>query len=250
MKLLFLGLFPILFSCKSTLNSDELSSGSTLNFGSDIGHCQLEQTSGLCKLNPSDLLPTQLSVGKHEIGVKINDFKNLKSRVEKQEFIIKNPAKVVIGPLGKYYIIDKHHQTYALIKNKVPLVVVEIKKNLKDSPEQEFWEWMFHEKYIYPYDNHGKGPFEIAEFLRRVAGKKITDLDDDPYRSLAGAAAIKGAYVKSEVPFMDFVWANFFRDEIKIGDSEEGFEHAVDEAVALAHSEKARKLNLPGFVDH
>ena len=248
MKMILLVLLPTLFSGKSTSSSDELTSRTNLNFGPDIKHCHIEQSSGLCQLNPNELWPTQLSVGKHEIEVKINDFRNLKTKKEKEDFIIKNPAKVVIGPEGKYYIIDKHHQSYALIKNKVPLVFVEIKSNQLDSSEVEFWKWMFSQKYIYPYDNKGVGPFDIPTFLKKISSKKITDLDDDHYRSLAGAAALKGAYAKNDVPFMDFAWANFFREHIKIGSGEEGFERAVEEAVLLAHSNKAKELNLPGFI--
>lgn len=47
---------------------------------------------------------------------------------------------------------------------------------------------------------------------------------------------------------MDFEWAYFFRDEIEMGPGEKGFEKALEEALALSQSEKARARNLPGCV--
>ena len=245
--LLSIILWPFL-GCKTELNqeSSPLSIDVATSF-SEFSFCNPSLAKGLCKIDTSFLWPTQLAVGKHEIKTKIKDFRNLASKGDKEEFILKNPAKVVIGPHNRFYIVDKHHQTFALLENKVPLVMAEIKLNLGALSEQDFWQKMLDEKLIYPFDKDGNGPLSVPRFLDEIRGKKITDLSDDPYRSLAGAAALKGAYKKNEVPFMDFEWANFFRGEINIRPGDEG-RKAVEEAVSLAQSEKARLRNLPGFI--
>jgi hypothetical protein len=83
----------------------------------------------------------------------------------------------------------------------------------------------------------------------------VRGLTDDPYRSLAGAVREAKAFDKSNKPFAEFLWANFFRGlgpdgtrqrpPIHIGPGAEGFRRAVEEGKLWAHLPQAS--HLPGY---
>jgi Putative ParB-like nuclease len=45
--------------------------------------------------------------------------------------------------------------------------------------------------------------------------KAVTDLVDDPFRSLAGELRLAGGYAKDTTPFSEFLWADFVRRRMK-----------------------------------
>ena len=96
----------------------------------------------------------------------------------------------------------------------------------------------------------------------------IKDLAFDPYRSLAWIVREQHGYLKNNVPFSEFKWANFFRTRVLLDQdilagkhtfdnfafevdehgrlelTDEGRE-VIDEAMFLGSSDEAR--GLPGF---
>jgi hypothetical protein len=74
----------------------------------------------------------------------------------------------------------------------------------------------------------------------------LADLQDDKYRSLAWAVLEAGGYQKSDVPFQEFMWGNYFRQHLIFENSEEGFRQAVIEALPLCQSPQASQL--PGYI--
>jgi hypothetical protein len=68
---------------------------------------------------------------------------------------------------------------------------------------------------------------------------------DDPYRSLAGYVRDAGAYEKTPTAFAEFLWADFFRPRILVGNTRPEFHQSVDSAVKLATSSEA--AHLPGY---
>jgi hypothetical protein len=73
----------------------------------------------------------------------------------------------------------------------------------------------------------------------------VTDLIDDPYRSLAGELRRAGGFAKDTTPFSEFLWANFLRQRIKRKLIERDFDRAMERALALAKSTDAGYL--PGW---
>jgi hypothetical protein len=53
-------------------------------------------------------------------------------------------------------------------------------------------------------------------------------------------------YKQVEAPYLEFLWANFFRSRIKIEPGKEGWERAVAVAMRICHSPEAREL--PGYM--
>jgi hypothetical protein len=75
--------------------------------------------------------------------------------------------------------------------------------------------------------------------------RKVTELTDDPYRSLAWAVRNRGGFQKTTASFSEFQWANFFRKRIEIGPKAKDFEKAVQAALKISHTAEAK--NLPGY---
>jgi hypothetical protein len=75
--------------------------------------------------------------------------------------------------------------------------------------------------------------------------KSVSDLADDPFRSLAGELRRAGGYSKETTPFSEFLWADFLRRHIKRKLVNDDFARSVKEARQLAKSNEANYL--PGW---
>ena len=192
-----------------------------------------------CIASISDLHPTQISVGMIEVKEKEKKIAKM-SKSDIESFEEENPEPTVVGPKGKLYIIDHHHLGRALWDQHIESTHCKIMGNFSNLSDSDFWKKMNANKWVYTYDENGKGPLPISSLPSTVA-----DLKDDPYRSLAGAVRQNGGYNKTTAPFAEFLWANFFRTRIKVGHSDKDFDKAVDDATKLAHSKDAK--NLPGY---
>jgi hypothetical protein len=73
----------------------------------------------------------------------------------------------------------------------------------------------------------------------------VSDLEDDPFRSLAGEIRRVGGFAKDTTPFSEFLWADFFRHRIKRKLVKKQFRSAVRTAFKLAKSQDAHYL--PGW---
>ena len=95
-----------------------------------------------------------------------------------------------------------------------------------------------------PYDAKGRRQAYTA------MPQKLSQLSDDPYRSLAGQVRKAGGYAKDTTPFAEFVWADFFRPlltrkQLQLNDNGVIDPMVLTEALAMAHSTAARCL--PGW---
>jgi hypothetical protein len=93
--------------------------------------------------------------------------------------------------------------------------------------------------WTHPYD--GKGRRRDYADLPKTVG----DMEDDPYRSLAGQLRNVGGFAKDSTPFSEFVWADFLRRRIKPKDVRKDFSEALQIALDFAKSEDASYL--PGW---
>jgi hypothetical protein len=109
-----------------------------------------------------------------------------------------------------------------------------------DMVEREaFWGVMDNKRWVYPYDAKG----ERRHF--RDIPKSITDLKDDPFRSLAGELRRAGGFAKDTTPFSEFLWADFLRRKISNKVVKTNFEKAMEMSLAAARSKDA--IYLPGW---
>lgn len=210
--------------------------------------------------NLEDMRPTQASVGLQEVEAKEWEILNIE-KGHLKDWLAKHPIPAVLSPDNKMYLIDHHHLGLALWrlaerfsdehshakKGDNPYleccftIVKDFSKT--DLTHEEFFQSMESINMLHPYDENGKkiSPGKIP--------RHIADLKDDPYRSLAGFVRKAGGFQKSDAPFTEFKWADFFRDKI----SEELIRKDVQGAIAKANiliKDDATCKALPGYVEN
>jgi hypothetical protein len=185
-----------------------------------------------------DLRPTQITVGMREVKAKRKAWREHPDR-KKANFLGTHMVPVVWGPKSAYYVTDHHHLSLALHQEGVKEVAVTVIADLRRLPADAFWIYLDNRGWLHPFDEHGRR--RSYEDIPR----KIWDLTDDPYRSLAGELRRSGGYSKETTPFSEFLWADFLRRRLKAKLLDEDFPQALVRALKLAKSPEADFL--PGW---
>lgn len=192
------------------------------------------------KIALSSLIPTQSSVGLHQVRLKAKQMRTMNASSRKQ-YLKERPVPVVVDRDGKYYLIDRHHLCSACLLIDVKQVTIVITADFSDTKsENDFWTRMQEHKYVLLQDSRGKA------ITPDLLPKTLTDLSNDPYRSLAGLVRGMGAIKKVDVPFSEFAWANFFRAHVDKNTVEKMLGSNLKAAIRLARSELAR--DIPGYI--
>jgi hypothetical protein len=183
------------------------------------------------------LRPTQITVGYREVEEKRSEWRKLGKKAGR--YLGGHMIPVVIGPKGRAYVTDHHHLSRALLDEGQRDVLVQPLMNLEDLSEDYFWRFLDRLGLVHPFDESGERRGYDA------IPKKIAKLRDDPFRSLAGAVRRAGGYAKDVKPFVEFVWADFFRQHFTARDVQRRWDQTLDEALDRAHHRDARFL--PGW---
>lgn len=180
----------------------------------------------------ADLRPTQLTVGYREVAAKRAEWDALSKRARKR-FLDGHVVPVVLGSGQRRYVVDHHHLARALADDGQDTILVGQLADFSVLAKPEFWLVMQHRRWAYPYDRNGeRQPFEAMP-------KAITQLVDDPWRSLAGALRDVGGYAKENEPFAEFLWADFLRRRLDPALLVRDFAAAIAAALNLAHTSTA-----------
>ena len=190
----------------------------------------------LCPVPIRSLRPTQLTVGLIEVEAKRASWRQDK---EKGKFLGRHMIPVVIGPKGRPYVTDHHHLARALLDEGQEEVLIQPIANLKHLSLEHFWRFLDNSGWLHPFDEHGE------RCAYKDIPKSIGRLKDDPFRSLAGAVRTAGGYAKETRPFVEFIWADYFRPTFRARDIRNHWHRTLDEAVALARHEDAHFM--PGW---
>jgi len=185
-----------------------------------------------------DLRPTQITVGMREVMAKRKRWREIGMK-KGGEFLGGHMIPVVLGPKRRHYVVDHHHLARALHDEGVKDVAVTVISNLSGLDRDAFWIVMDDRNWMHPFDADGR---------RRHYDdipKSVTELVDDPFRSLAGELRRAGGFAKDTTPFSEFLWADFFRRRLKRKLVEADFDRAVEKALQLAKSADANYL--PGW---
>jgi hypothetical protein len=146
---------------------------------------------------------------------------------------------VILGPKKRHYVIDHHHLARALHDEGVKEVAVTVIADLGKLDGDAFWTVMDNRSWMHPFDAKGRR----RDF--RAIPKSVTELVDDPFRSLAGELRRAGGFAKDTTPFSEFLWADFLRRRMKRKLVERDFARAVARALELGRSRDADYL--PGW---
>jgi len=184
------------------------------------------------------LRPTQMTVGMREVKEKRKRFREHKTK-KQGELLGKHMIPVVRGPDEHYYVVDHHHLARALHDEGIKDILVTLIGDLTMVGRDAFWGVMDNKRWVYPYDTKG----ERRHF--KDLPKSITDLKDDPYRSLAGELRRAGGFAKDTTPFSEFLWADFLRRHVPRKIVDEHFSKAMEKALELAKGNDS--IYLPGW---
>jgi hypothetical protein len=187
-----------------------------------------------------ELYPTQLALGLYEVDEKVAHLKKVSS-ADAERYIREHPVPIVLGPRGRRYLVDHHHLVRACWEVGIGEVVGELRGDLSELDMDRFWARLTELHWSHLYDQFGHGPHPYTNLPSTVRG-----LGDDPFRSLAWAVREAGGYTKSEEPFCEFQWANYFRKFLGTHPVVDDFEKALQEAMTLTKRPEAS--NLPGYV--
>lgn len=188
-----------------------------------------------------DIRPTQMTVGMGEVLRKRASWRDGAER-DKAEYLGRHMIPVVIGPKRRYHMIDHHHLARALYEEGTRHVLVLVKANLHHLSHSAFETYMDNRNWLHPYDAQGQ------RCAYSEMPKHIGKLADDPYRTLAGALREVGGYAKSDVPYAEFLWADFLRRKIARSMVKKALEEATAKALALARTMEASYL--PGWAGY
>jgi len=203
-----------------------------------------------CRCTVRLLHPTQMSVGMIQVEAKVEQLKKKEEDGKLFNYLAKkkNREPVTIGPRGVLYITDHHHLAVALLNMGVDETYCQIEDDRSDQALDVFWIGMVDDGKAWPKDEKGErhAPTEIPAL--------IGELQDDPYRSLAGEVRDACGFEKTSQSFAEFKWADFFRRTklLETGQPipaqliQTNMDEAIEQAMELAKSMAAK--NLPGYL--
>jgi hypothetical protein len=187
------------------------------------------------------LRPTQGAVGMKAVAAKREKVaRRAECSKEIERYLERRPIPAVRGPDDAFYIIDHHHLSMALHQSEVTEAFVRVIGDLSRLPRAEFWRRMAERGCLHPFDHHGERirPSALPPAIRL--------LKRDAHRDLAWSVREAGGFMKSNLPYAEFRWAQFFRTRIPRTAVLRDFEYAHDRGMMLARSQSA--LHLPGFI--
>jgi hypothetical protein len=173
-----------------------------------------------------------------EVKEKRKRFREHKAK-KQREMIGQHMIPVVVGPDKRFYVVDHHHLARALHDEGIADILVTVIGDLTMVDRDAFWGVMDNKRWVYPYDSKG----ERRHF--KDLPKSVTELKDDPFRSLAGELRRAGGFAKDTTPFSEFLWADFLRRQVSRKLVEDQFSKAMEKALEAAKSDDA--VYLPGW---
>lgn len=179
--------------------------------------------------------PTQVAVGYAEVEEKKHKLSKLNEH-ELRKHLKENPLPAVAGPDGKMYLTDHHHLGRALTELGIETCYFKVDLDLSEVPEDKFFSVLEVLELVHPFDENGvKVPFSKIP-------KRLESLKNDPYRALAGFVRKGGGYQKVNKPYLEFQWADFFRNLISKEELEQDIQKCVVIGIHLAQSEAAKDM--------
>lgn len=185
-----------------------------------------------------DLHPTQITLGKRKVEQKRAELKAMAAK-KRDAHMAAQLYPAVKGPSKKYYMLDHHHEAMAALLEGAKEVIVGVVRDLSQLNQADFWVYLDHRSWMHCYDENGeRQSFEAVP-------KRLEDMADDPYRSLAASVEDKGGFAKPDEPFFEFLWANHFRNHVPASLVTRNYDRAVQKALKLSRSGKSSFL--PGW---
>ena len=153
------------------------------------------------------LRPTQMTAGFREVELKCDEWRRA-GRKHQPELLRKHVVPAFLGSGKTPYIVDHHHFALELLEEKAGDVAVHLLADLSHLPGPEFWTVLDNSAWCHAYDAKGRR-CDLEDIPKR-----LSQLADDPFRSLVGSLIRDGKVTKTEKPFFEFLWADFLRNRL------------------------------------
>jgi hypothetical protein len=186
-----------------------------------------------------ELRPTQITVGMREVQARRKHWKSQTTGGKREAFLQKHLIPVIIGAGGRHFVLDHHHLALALYQEGLREMYVTVVADLSALDKDTFWFVLDQRNWMHPFDRTG-----VRRSYKAIP-RNVKELQDDPYRSMAGELRRLGGFAKDTTPYSEFLWADFLRKRIKIGLVESDFKRSLQIALGLAKSKDAEYL--PGW---
>jgi hypothetical protein len=263
-NLIIISITILLSSCSQNTKYREIASSSIVSCITAINNFPRVKAYELGEIRPTalenfdaELHVTQFLYGRPGVINRKRELRSLDFE-ELLEYLEQKPVPYVPGPDGMKYIIDRHHFTRSLFElkeefaQKFPERFHEIQVhyqevtfedlNPADLSHDEFINLMKENKLTYLKKPNGMGDFNKLP-------DSIGGLKEDYFRGLSWLVRKSGAYEKTDIPFAEFYWGEYFKKTVQIDEynfSKSNIKKAIK--AALEYSEE--NSHLPGFKGH
>jgi len=199
---------------REVVSVDTIKAASIIQKGVD--DCTMNSKKGeICTLHVDDLIPSQFGIGQSEVDCKVSLLNSLsKSKMEKYLEDPSHYSQIIIAPDG-YRLIDGHHLARALSdcdhSSSSKITYCYVVNNWSSNDNSKFFQTLVDQNLIWLFDEKGYAPIAPEHFPKNLKG-----MMNDPYRSLSWMTRRAGGWAKVGIPFEDFIWANFFRNNIPL----------------------------------
>ena len=192
-----------------------------------------------------ELKPMQIPAGMYEVQDKARDVRDMKKK-EVENWLREKSVPILEDYKARKRPVDHHHEARSTWEADYDEVYTHhyfddaLHRKIKGLSRDEFYAVTRAMGLFYDRDQYGAGPHDPNHLPEDVRG-----MADDPFRSVAWQVRKRGGYEKSDEPFAEFQWAQYFRERLKTYPTRADFEKAVVEAMRLVHDAAAK--NLSGY---
>ncbi len=156
-----------------------------------------------------------------------------------RDFLTWHVMPAVLGPDLAVYLIGDHHIARALADEHVETCFVTLEHDMSRVARTAFWVSMERSGWVFPVDEHGRRR-SFANIPRT-----LSELKDDPYRSLVGDMRDYGGIEQTIDVAAEFAWAGFLRAQVPFALVVSDYAQARN--LALVHVRSPAASRLPGF---
>ncbi len=197
-----------------------------------------ELNQNIFKVKIKDLKPTQICVGFAEVWNRIKEFSE-ETTEERLSYLQQKPVPIVKNLNDDLWMLDRHHRLSALINiDEESEAYCYIVATINTSYYLESLDFLKKKGWLYLYNSKGIGP-QPPESLPQ----KLSDMEDDPYRSLVWKLKEQG-YIQRKrfIPYHEFRWSAWLRTRSLPPFNSVNLNPALTTARRLVSSQAARHI--------
>ena len=157
-----------------------------------------------------ELMPTQITVVMREVQARRKHWKSQTTGGKREAFLQKHLIPVILGARGRHFILDHHHLALALYREGLREMYVTVIADLSSLDKDTFWFVLDQRNWMHPFDRTG-----VRRSYKAIP-RSVKELQDDPYRSMAGELRRLGGFAKDTTPTANFFGPTFCASALRL----------------------------------